>query len=90
MEQQLGSLCRKVAVRHASGNTEPVVIYPEQLAALLGARKFLSSHIQKLPQPGVACGLAWTRAGGEILFVEAVKLPQSKDFVVTGHRLLRI
>ncbi len=84
LEQQLGRLCRKVAVRHASGNTEPVVIYPEQLEELLGA-KFLPSHIQKSPKPGVACGLAWTCVGGEVLFVEAVKLPQSKDFVVTGH-----
>ncbi len=85
LEQQLGSLCRKVAVRHASGNTEPVVIYPEELEELLGARNFLPSHIQKSNKPGVACGLAWTCVGGEVLFVEAVKLPQSKDFVVTGH-----
>lgn len=85
LEQMLGSLCRKVAVRHASGNTQSVVIYPEQLEELLGARNFLPSHIQKSPQPGVACGLAWTVAGGEVLLVEAVKLPQSKDFVVTGH-----
>lgn len=85
LEQQLGSLCRKVAVRHASGNTKTVVIYPEQIEELLGARNFLPSHVQKSPQPGVACGLAWTCAGGEVLFVEAVKLPQSKDFVVTGH-----
>ena len=85
LEQQLGSLCRKVAVRHASGNTEPVVIYPEELEELLGTKYFLPSHIQKSPQPGVACGLAWTVAGGEVLLVEAVKLPQSKDFVVTGH-----
>jgi ATP-dependent Lon protease len=85
LEQQLGRLCRKVAVRHASGNTEPVVIYPEELEELLGARNFLPSHIQKSNKPGVACGLAWTCVGGEVLFVEAVKLPQSKDFVVTGH-----
>ena len=85
LEQQLGSLCRKVAVRHASGNTEPVVIYPEELEELLGTKYFLPSHIQARPQPGVACGLAWTVAGGEVLLVEAVKLPQSKDFVVTGH-----
>ncbi len=85
LEQMLGSLCRKVAVCHASGNTEPVIISPEELEELLGARNFLPSHIQKSPQPGVACGLAWTVAGGEVLLVEAVKLPQSKDFVVTGH-----
>ncbi len=85
LEQQLGSLCRKVAVRHASGNTKPVIISPEELEELLGARNFLPSHIQKLNKPGVACGLAWTVAGGEVLFVEVIKLPQSKDFVVTGH-----
>lgn len=85
LEQHLGTLCRKVAVRYASGETNPVVIHPEQLEDLLGPQIFLGEQIRKSPKPGVACGLAWTLAGGEVLFVEAVTLSQGKDLVLTGY-----
>ncbi len=85
LEQNLGTLCRKVAVRHASGDTNSVVIDPEKLEELLGPKVFLGEQMRKSPQPGVACGLAWTLAGGEVLFVEAVKLSQGKDLVLTGY-----
>ena len=85
LEQHLGSLCRKVAVRYADGNTEPVVIYPEQLEDLLGAKIFLHDELRKAPHPGVATGLAWTLAGGEVLFVEAVLLPQGEELTLTGQ-----
>ncbi len=85
LEQNLGTLCRKVAVYHASGDTKPVVIDPEELEDLLGPKIFLGEQMRKSPQPGVACGLAWTLAGGEVLFVEAVKLSQGKDLVLTGY-----
>jgi ATP-dependent Lon protease len=85
LEQHLGTLCRKVAVRHALGNTEPVIIQPEKLEDLLGQKIFLYDEIRKAPKPGVATGLAWTVAGGEVLFVEAVVLPQGKDLTLTGQ-----
>ncbi|HEY9598812.1 MAG TPA: endopeptidase La, partial [Cyanophyceae cyanobacterium] len=85
LEQQLGTLCRKVAVRYASGETEPIVIHPEQLEDMLGPRRFLRDELRKANQPGVATGLAWTLQGGDVLFVEAVLLPQGKDLTITGQ-----
>lgn len=85
LEQQLGTLCRKVAVRHAQGETEPVVIHPEQLEELLGPKQFLPEELRQVSKPGVATGLAWTLQGGEILFVETVLLPQGQDLTITGQ-----
>ena len=85
LEQQLGSLCRKVAVKFAAGETVPVTIHPEELETLLGPKRYLRDGRRKNPQPGVATGLAWTLAGGEVLFVEAVLLPQGKDLTLTGQ-----
>lgn len=85
LEQQLGTLCRKVAVRYANGNTEPMRIHPEQLEEMLGSKRFLREEMRKANQPGVATGLAWTTQGGEVLFVEVVLLPQGKDLTMTGQ-----
>ncbi len=85
LEQQLGSLCRKVAVQFASGDTTPVTVHPEQLEDMLGPKQFLRDERRKTDQPGVATGLAWTLAGGEVLFVEAVLLPQGKELTLTGQ-----
>jgi ATP-dependent Lon protease len=85
LEQQLGTLCRKVAVRYANGNTELMTIHPEQLEEMLGSKRFLRDERRKANQPGVATGLAWTTQGGEVLFVEVVLLPQGKDLMMTGQ-----
>jgi ATP-dependent Lon protease len=85
LEQQLGALCRKVAVRYANGATAPVSISPDELEALLGPRHYLRDELRKTPQVGVATGLAWTSQGGEVLFVEAVLLPQGEDLTLTGQ-----
>lgn len=85
LEQQLGTLCRKVSVRYAQGETNPQLIHPEQLEELLGARQFLREEIRSENKPGVATGLAWTLQGGEIMFVEAVLLPQGEDLTLTGQ-----
>ena len=85
LEQQIGTVCRKVAVRYARGNTEPQTVEPEQLAEMLGAKQFLREEIRPDSKPGVATGLAWTLQGGEILFIEAVLLPQGEDLTLTGQ-----
>lgn len=85
LEQHLGTLCRKVAVRYADGDTKVVVVHPEDLSDLLGAKIFLHDELRKAPRPGVATGLAWTLAGGEVLFVEAVLLPQGQELTLTGQ-----
>ncbi len=85
LEQQIGTICRKVAVRYANQKTEPQLIHPEQLEELLGARQFLKEELRRESKPGVATGLAWTLQGGEILFIEAVLLPQGEDLILTGQ-----
>ncbi|MDJ0714244.1 MAG: endopeptidase La [Prochloraceae cyanobacterium] len=85
LEQQLGSLCRKVAVDYASGETEPKIIHPEQLEDMLGPRLYLREERRKSERVGVATGMAWTLQGGEVLFVEAVLLPKGKDLTLTGQ-----
>src|SRR5207244_4962451 len=75
LEQMLGRLARKIARRFAEGQTSPVTVRPEDLSELLGPERFhLERARQHLP-PGVATGLAWTEAGGEVLYVEASLLP---------------
>ncbi|ESA33883.1 atp-dependent protease la [Leptolyngbya sp. Heron Island J] len=85
LEQQLGSLCRKIAVKYAAGETISVHIHPEQLETWLGPPRYLRDERRQRPQPGVATGLAWTLAGGDVLFVEAVLLPQGKELTLTGQ-----
>jgi ATP-dependent Lon protease len=85
LEQALGRLARKVAVRFADGKPYPVTVWPDSLADLLGPERFfLERARQKLP-PGVATGLAWTEAGGEVLYVEATLLPGSRGLRLTGQ-----
>ena len=85
LEQQLGTLCRKVAVRYAKEETNPQRIEPEDLEEWLGARQFLREEIRSDSKPGVATGLAWTLQGGEILLIEAVLLPQGENLTLTGQ-----
>jgi ATP-dependent Lon protease len=85
LEQQLGALCRKVAVRYANGETEPLLIHPEHLEDYLGPKHFLADEKRNVARPGVATGLAWTLAGGEVLFVEAVALPKGNELILTGQ-----
>jgi ATP-dependent Lon protease len=85
LEQLLGALCRKVAVRYANGETSPTIVHPEQVEELLGLPQYLREERRKVSQPGVATGLAWTQQGGEILFVEAVLLPDGEDMTLTGQ-----
>ena len=84
LERGLGRLSRKVARRFAEGRTEKVVIGPDELAEMLGPERFLPERArQKLPI-GVATGLAWTEAGGEVLYVETTLLPSGRGLTLTG------
>ena len=86
MERSIASICRKAARRLAEGITEPLNVTPEALAELLGAPVFLNREIDdRLKTPGVAIGLAWTPAGGDILFVEASKVKGAKSLTLTGQ-----
>jgi ATP-dependent Lon protease len=85
LERAIGQLARKVAVRHAENRAESVTIGPEELSGLLGAERFFAEAVRKDQPPGVATGLAWTEAGGEVLYVEAVALPGGRDLTLTGQ-----
>jgi ATP-dependent Lon protease len=85
LEREIGSLCRKVARRVAEeGLAGPVGIAPEDLQELLGPVKFEPEIAERTGQPGVAVGLAWTPAGGDILFVESTRMPGKGELKLTG------
>jgi ATP-dependent Lon protease len=85
LEQMIGRLARKVAVRFAQGTTEPVTIGPEDLSEMLGPERFTPEEARKTMPPGVSTGLAWTEAGGDVLYIEASLLPGSKGLKLTGQ-----
>src|ERR1700719_803545 len=75
LEREIGALCRKVARRRAEGNETPIEITPDVVVQLLGAPRFLEEEMEeRTKEPGVAIGLAWTPAGGEVLFIEASQI----------------
>jgi ATP-dependent Lon protease len=85
LEQAIGRLARKVAVRFAGGNTEPVTVKPSDLLELLGPERFSPEEARKTMPPGVATGLAWTEAGGDVLYIEATLLPGVRGLKLTGQ-----
>src|SRR5262249_28323370 len=85
LERALGRLARKVAVRFAEGHTEPVTIRPDLLIDLPGPERFAEERARQQLPAGVATGLAWTEAGGEVLYVEASLLPNGKGLRLTGQ-----
>ena len=86
LEREIGALCRKVARRRAEGDTAKVVITAETVTEMLGAPTFLDEEIEnRTKDPGVAVGLAWTPAGGEVLFVEASRMQGGGSLTLTGH-----
>ncbi len=86
LEREIGSLCRKVARRRAEGNETPIQITPDVVVDMLGAPKFLDEEMEeRTKDPGVAIGLAWTAAGGEVLFIEASKMAGGGSLTLTGQ-----
>jgi ATP-dependent Lon protease len=86
LEREIGALCRKVARRHAEGTEDPVAITPDTVTELLGVPRFEDEEVaERTRNPGVALGLAWTPAGGEVLFVEATRMPGKGSLTLTGH-----
>jgi ATP-dependent Lon protease len=85
-EREIAGVCRKVARRRAEGRTEPVRVTPDVVTSFLGAPRFEFEELQERTRvPGVATGLAWTPAGGDILFVEATRMPGARTLTLTGQ-----
>ncbi|MBI5651586.1 MAG: endopeptidase La [Chloroflexi bacterium] len=85
LERNIGSVCRKVATHIAEGKPTPVAITKEKAAELLGKPKFYGEVAERTTIPGVATGLVWTPVGGDIVFIEATRMPGGKGFMVTGQ-----
>jgi ATP-dependent Lon protease len=85
LEREIGSVMRNVAMRIAEAKVESVAVDAGDLHAILGARKFENEVALRTSLPGVATGLAWTPVGGDILFIEASKVPGSGKLILTGQ-----
>jgi ATP-dependent Lon protease len=85
LERAIGRVCRKVATRIAEGATEAAMVDAEDVPRYLGKPMFTEEEItRRVEVPGVVIGLAWTPTGGDVLFIEATRMPGSKGFVLTG------
>ena len=85
LEREIGALCRKAARRRAEGHEAPLVITREVVIELLGAPHFLDEEMEeRTKKPGVAIGLAWTPAGGDVLFIEASRMAGTGALTLTG------
>jgi ATP-dependent Lon protease len=85
LEREIGSTLRRSAMRIAEGQAQQVVVDAPDLAPILGARRFENELALRTSVPGVATGLAWTPVGGDILFIEASKVPGSGRLILTGQ-----
>ncbi len=85
LEREIGRVFQSVAVRVAEGTAEKVVVGPGDLAGILGPRRFEAEVAMASGIPGVATGLAWTPVGGDILFIEAARMPGAGRLILTGQ-----
>jgi len=85
LERRLADIARAVAVEVASGRTEKRVIDEEDVVTILGPEKFYNEVEERTEVSGVATGLAWTPSGGDILFIEATKMPGKGNLTLTGQ-----
>jgi len=86
LEREIGALCRKAARRRAEGDETPLHITAAVVAELLGAPHFLDEEMEeRTKEPGVAIGLAWTPAGGDVLFIEASRMAGTGTLTLTGQ-----
>jgi len=85
LEREIGSICRKVARRIGEGRKESVRVSLKNLHEFLGAPKVTPDEVLKKDQIGVATGLAWTAVGGDVLFIEALRIKGKGNLVLTGQ-----
>jgi ATP-dependent Lon protease len=85
LEREIGAVLRHAAMRIAEGTSQPVSVGLEDLEPILGPAKFESEVRLRTSVPGVATGLAWTPVGGDILFVEASRIPGKDKLILTGQ-----
>ena len=84
LDRQIGQICRKIARRAVEGKRGPYEVGEENLPQYLGPAKVLPPLAGENVEQGIVAGLAWTPAGGEVMLVEAMKMPGSKGLMLTG------
>jgi ATP-dependent Lon protease len=86
LEREIASIIRKIARKRAEGQLQPVTVTPEKVEEFLGAPYFMREEMEERTLiPGVAIGLSWTAAGGEVLYIEATQMWGNKGLTLTGQ-----
>jgi len=85
LEREIGKVFRYAAVQIAEGSSNRVVVAAKDLTAVLGQPRFENEIAMRTSIPGVATGLAWTPVGGDILFIEATRIPGKGALILTGQ-----
>jgi ATP-dependent Lon protease len=85
LEREIANICRGVASRIAEGKTKSANIRMDDIHAYLGPIRFTSETKARITTPGIATGLAWTPAGGVLLFIEATAMKGKKGLTLTGQ-----
>ncbi len=85
LEREIGKVFRNVAVGIAENSVQQVKVSPDDLVPVLGPLKYDAEIALRTGMPGVATGLAWTPVGGDILFIEASRMPGSGKLILTGQ-----
>lgn len=84
LEREIANVCRKIARGVAEGKGNKISVAPEKLPVYLGPVQFEENMTERLKDPGIVIGLAWTPVGGDILFIEASKMPGKGNLILTG------
>ncbi len=85
LKKQMDTLCRSAAVRIVRGETDRLEVAPEELRTDLDQRPLRHRDVREAAAPGIVTGLAWTAAGGDILYIEAMLTPGSGQVIITGQ-----
>ncbi len=85
LEREIANICRGVASMIAEGETKTKVITVKDIARYLGQIRMITDIDSRIAKPGVAIGLAWTPAGGDMLFIEATAMKGTKGLTLTGQ-----
>lgn len=86
LERQVAAVCRKATRQFAEGRTEPMVVDRAAVESFLGAPRWEFEEVDDRTRiPGVVTGLVWTPVGGDVIFVEATRMPGSKTLQLTGQ-----
>jgi ATP-dependent Lon protease len=85
LERAIARVTRKITLQFAESEVQKVVVTPDVLSEMLGPEIFQQEQMRKNVPPGVVTGLAWTEAGGDVLYIESALLPNGKGLTLTGQ-----